>query len=77
MCQRTYVYRDPFARGAYRRFTVGQARVALPERQYCAWCGMQPARLYGYAWEGDAQHPLRTYSGRYFCNFRCCTAYQQ
>jgi hypothetical protein len=65
-------HRDPFARGAYRRFCLPNAD---EDPGSCAWCGQTPHRLFSYVWEPDDK-PVRTRPDSvWFCNFGCFSDY--
>jgi hypothetical protein len=63
----TTIAHDPFARGAYRRFT----RANTARHHTCCGCGQAPRRLYSYAWEYDDCPRQQTDPGRYFCTLEC------
>jgi len=67
----TTIARDPFARGAYRRWT--HANTA--RRHRCRWCGAAPRRLVSYAWEPDDGWGEASDSDWWFCNKQCRDAY--
>jgi len=66
----TTIARDPFARGAYRRWT--HANTDRGGR--CHWCGEEPRRLFSYAWEPDGREEASDYDWA-FCNKQCRDAY--
>jgi hypothetical protein len=63
------VHRDPFARGAYRRLTLGRGQSSRIHT--CHWCGQERDRLYAYAWESDARSVHEPACTRWYCNFDC------
>ena len=63
----TTVHRDPFARGAYRRFTLSNTDRA----HQCLWCGQKPRRLSSYVWERDDGQTIDHDNGEWFCTFDC------
>ena len=67
----TTVERAPFARGAYRRFTVSNG----DGLRSCDWCGQSPRRLYSYVWEGDGSREAVAPDEHRFCNAGCRSAY--
>lgn len=66
----TYVARDPFARGEYRRESAGPGS--------CSWCGQQRRVLYTYEWESDSGNIGRRSGGPArgkFCGLPCFRSY--
>jgi hypothetical protein len=65
----TTVRRDPFARGEYRRESIGHGE--------CTWCGTEK-RVFTYEWEADAscfRHPPFGRTPKGFCDLGCFDAY--
>lgn len=70
------VRRDPFARGAYHRYSVYQDHRIPAQRLACSWCGQTPARLYMYVWQSDDRVvPREPDTSKVFCNFQCHFSY--
>lgn len=67
----TLIRRDPFARGAYRRYATFQHTLPEAERADCHWCGNRPGRLYSYVWESDSACVPSLPRHGWFCNFTC------
>jgi hypothetical protein len=66
----TTVNRDPFARGDYKRFILGNRSLTYTP-QACDWCGQTPPRLYSYVWWADDKPEPEEDSGYWFCNADC------
>lgn len=62
----TYVKRDPFARGEYRRESHPSGE--------CDWCGSERKTLFSYTWESD-DRPAYHLMDRKFCSLGCFEDY--
>jgi hypothetical protein len=67
------VHHDPFARGAFKRTSLGSGE--------CAWCGQKRKRVFTYAWvsdgalDGQPSVFVRYQATHVFCNFACFEPY--